>query len=381
MRNAGRLKLGYYPLPHPEGHRLRNLLSFPNAPYSALDPCVGDGNALAILTGDSPAVCSAIELDSFRAEQASKLLKIKVIQGDALECHSRVDSLSFLYLNPPYDFEVGKTGNMRMEVVFLRHTGRWLRAGGVLVFVIPQAQLSRCADTLAEHFENIHVFRLSDPEALRFNQIAVVASRRPRDRRLQDKDLRAQNRYLVMLSEKSDLPFLPDDPPIKLGIPPSPAITIEYRGLPFDEIEDKLPESAAYRQIRRILLRQPANISGRPLTPLHGGHVGLLCTAGMLNGVFGEGELRHMANWQSVKYTRVWQEFGESEKVRHIREYFSHECTLLWSNGYTQILKHADHQNEDAGDDDPENTEDTQPTTAKPSGNSNVVVMHPRNRV
>lgn len=379
MRNAGRLKLGYYPLPLPEARKLRNLLSFPSDPYSALDPCVGDGNALAILTGDSLAECSAIELDSFRAEQASKLLKIKVIQGDALECHSRVDSLSFLYLNPPYDFEVGNTGNMRMEVVFLRHTGRWLRAGGVLVFIIPQAQLSRCGSTLAEHFENIQVFRLSDPEALRFNQIAVLASRRPRDRRLQDKELQAQGRYLDMLSQKSDLPLLPDEPPVRLAIPPSPAITIEYRGLPLDEIEDKLPESSAYRQIRGSLLRQPANITGRPLTPLHGGHVGLLCTAGMLNGVFGEGELRHMANWQSVKYTRVWQEFGEAENVRHIREYFSHECTLLWSNGFTQILKHADHhESEDADEDDFQNA---QQLPSKALDNPKVVVMQPRNRV
>jgi len=27
----------------------------------------------------------------------------------------------------------------------------------------------------------------------------------------------------------------------------------------------------------------------------------LLCTAGMLNGIFGEGEMRHIAHWQSVK--------------------------------------------------------------------------------
>jgi len=381
MRNAGRLKLGYYPLPHSEAERMRRLLSFPSEPFSALDPCVGDGSAFALLTGQSLALCSAIELDSFRAEQASSLLKIKVTQGDALECHSRVDILSFLYLNPPYDFEVGKTGNIRMEVVFLRHTGRWLRAGGVLLFIIPQRQLSRCSSTLAEHFENIHVFRLSDPEALRFNQIAVIATRRPRERRLQDKELHQQSSYLDTLCEKSDLPFLPDEPPFKLTIPPSPAVTIEYRGLPLDEIEDKLPDSPAYRQIRRILLRQPANITGRPLTPLHGGHVGLLCTAGMLNGVFGEGELRHMANWQSVKYTRVWQEFGEAENVRHIREYFSHECTLLWSNGFTQTLKHANPHNEDVDVDNGYDPENARHQADMPPNNSKVVVIQPRNRV
>jgi hypothetical protein len=40
---------------------------------------------------------------------------------------------------------------------------------------------------------------------------------------------------------------------------------------------------------------------GRPITLLHAGHVGLLCTAGLLNGVFGHGEERHIARWRSVK--------------------------------------------------------------------------------
>jgi integrase len=51
------------------------------------------------------------------------------------------ESVSFLYLNPPYDLEVGQTNNQRMELVFLEHTYRWLKPGGVLIFVIPQSQL------------------------------------------------------------------------------------------------------------------------------------------------------------------------------------------------------------------------------------------------
>ena len=39
-----------------------------------------------------------------------------------------------------------------------------------------------------------------------------------------------------------------------------------------------------------------------PLNPLHGGHVGLLCTAELRNGVFGEDDRRHIAFWRSVKF-------------------------------------------------------------------------------
>ena len=78
-------------------------------------------------------------------------------------------------------------------------------------------------------------------------------------------------------------------------------VQMGYRGLPLDLIEDLLPRSSGYRQASAVLFAQQADVSGRPLTPLHGGHVGLLCTAGMLNGIFGEGKMRHIAHWQSVK--------------------------------------------------------------------------------
>ena len=42
------------------------------------------------------------------------------------------ESFSLLYLNPPYDSEIGAIGNRRMEAVFLEQTYRWLRMEGVL---------------------------------------------------------------------------------------------------------------------------------------------------------------------------------------------------------------------------------------------------------
>lgn len=338
MRNAGRLKLGYYPLPPSEAQRLRTYLVFPEKPFSALDPCVGDGSAFEILIQHTAALRYGLELDAYRAEQAGKR-GIEVLHGDTLEVQYRVDSLSFLYLNPPYDFEVGKTDNQRMELVFLRHTGRWLKPGGVLFFVIPRGQLSRCARTLAEHFEQIRVYRLTDPDSVKFNQIVVLAVRRSRDRRLRDQELESRTTQVEALSE-TELGPLTDTPEYQYRVPESEPAVFVYKGLPLDEIEDKLVESSAYRQVKRILLREHGAVHGRPLTPLHGGHVGLLCTAGMLNGVFGGGELRHVAHWQSRKYTQTWQEEDEGKDVRHIREYFSHECAILWANGTTQLLTH-----------------------------------------
>lgn len=376
MRNAGRLKLGYYPLPLSEAQHLRSYLVFQDRAFSALDPCVGDGSAFEILVRDSAALRYGVELDGYRTEQA-RGRGIEVVHGDTLEVQCRVDSLSFLYLNPPYDFEVGKTDNQRLELVFLRHTGRWLKPGGVLFFVIHKPQLSRCARTLAEHFEQIRVYRLTDPESVKFNQIAVLAVRRSRDRRLHDQELELRTSQVEAFSETALAP-LTDVPEYRYSIPESEPAVLVYRGLPLDEIEDKLVESSAYRQVKRILVREPGAVHGRPLTPLHGGHVGLLCTAGMLNGVFGQDELRHVAHWQSRKYTQTWNEEDEGKDVRHIREYFSHECAILWANGTTQVLTHEPPMEEDEPEgSDSEFNEPPVNSTGHPngSGRSKVVVM------
>ena len=72
----------------------------------------------------------------------------------------------------------------------------------------------------------------------------------------------------------------------------------------------------------------------------------MLCTAGMLNGVFGEGENRHIADWLTAYQVRLlftdrWEEEEEDgTKILHDRERFSHELTLVFANGRTQILSH-----------------------------------------
>ena len=66
MRNVARLKMGYYPLPEAAGVKLRSLLSFPE-PSSVLDPCVGQGTALYLVTNDAEVRRYGVELDAERA--------------------------------------------------------------------------------------------------------------------------------------------------------------------------------------------------------------------------------------------------------------------------------------------------------------------------
>jgi SAM-dependent methyltransferase len=339
MRPHGKTKLGFYPLLVPEAERLKNCLAFPPE-FSALDPCVGDGVAFTHLLGGTQARRYGIEIDADRAEQATSL-GIDTLQANTLNVRCSADALSLLYLNPPYDFETGQTNNQRLELVFLEHTYRWLKPGGVLVFVIPQPQLRPCARILSEHFADLFVYRLTEPASVQYKQVAVLGVRRKRHQHIRDSALLDSVRWLEMLASKDDLETLGDTPAVRHELPNSGPAVLTNTGIPLDEVEDLLPESAAYRQACRVLLPKQRDVRGRPLTPLHGGHVGLLCTAGMLNGVFGEGEDRHIAHWRSVKFTDHWEEQEEDgTKILHDRERFSHELTLVFADGETQILTH-----------------------------------------
>ena len=117
MRMFGQAQLGFFPLPTAEAKRLKNRLSFP-AQFSALDPCVGDGVAFAALLEGTTATRYGIEIDAHRSAQA-RSLGIEVSQANTLDVRCVTESLSLIYLNPPYDWEYGQAKNQRLEFAFL----------------------------------------------------------------------------------------------------------------------------------------------------------------------------------------------------------------------------------------------------------------------
>ena len=344
MRLAGRLKLGFYPLPEREAARLGACLDCPAA-FSALDPCVGEGAAFSRLLEGKAALGYGVELDAFRAEAAAQR-GIRTVHASLFDIRCAAESFSLLYLNPPYDFEAGESGNRRLERIFLEHCYRWLKIKGVLVFIIPRRQLEPCSRVLAEHFSDIRVYSLSERECVRFDQIAVMAVRRGQARAGDGVVFSAQA-ALQAISAGQPIPILGDEPDVRYFVLASAPASLSNQGMPLDEIEDLLPRSAAYRQAARLLVPEARVFRGRPLTPLHGGHVSLLATAGMLNGVFGEGKDRHMAHWRSLKFIDRWTESApDGATLDHERERFSHELTLVYTDGRTRILTHEKEKDE-----------------------------------
>ncbi len=341
MRFQGKSRLGFYPLPLSEAQRLRRFLLFPEQPSSALDPCVGDGVAFEAIARGAQLLRYGIELDAYRAEQARQMIP-NIVQGNTLEVQCPVECFGLLYLNPPYDWTLGPADSRRTEQMFLSHTYRWLKPGGVLIFVIPGDRLAECSQILSTHFRDVRVYRLESPECVRYKQVVVIGVRRTRreKERLTDSDItRARLYYASLARNPSQIPVLPHEPEARYDVPVSGPAQLVYRGLPLDEIENLLPQSAAYRQSGRILFAEPVSAIGRPLTHLHPGHVGLLACSGLLNGIFRSNDQRHIAFWQAIKVIDKTEEEEDGIITVREKERFSNELTLVYSTGQVTILK------------------------------------------
>ena len=182
----------------------------------------------------------------------------EVIQGSAFDTHAPVESFSLLYLNPPYDFEMGEGRNKRMERLFLEHVARWLKPGGVLVFVVPYDRVFDCRGTLTTQFRDKAIYRLTAPESVTYKQVVLFGVRRSRQERerMTDRAVNEGNWKLQQLTRCYDaIPPLPDEPDRQYIVPPAQPARLEYRGLPLDLVEDLLDNSSAWRQAQRITAR------------------------------------------------------------------------------------------------------------------------------
>jgi hypothetical protein len=114
-----RQAFGNYPLAVEEARNIRTLL-IPSGAYSAIELATAP---LCEITKDGGAHLAAIELDTDRAA-ATAQKGITTVHGSAFECRVPAETCSLLYLNPPYDSELGPHSHQRMEFVFLEHCFR-----------------------------------------------------------------------------------------------------------------------------------------------------------------------------------------------------------------------------------------------------------------
>jgi len=324
--------MGYYPTPEPVVDRVRSFLYFPDEPVNVLDPCCGEGAAVASLIRGTNARTYGIEPDDYRADRARRALD-HVLHCGYEDARASRGAFSLLFLNPPYDWVHDEDDrHERTERAFLRGTERYVGPDGVLVYVVPQARVTPdVAKLLSFRFRDLDAYRFTDPEYERFGQIVLFGAKKPEP----EKD--AEARDYVGEIPYLDLPVIPYAEQARYDVPPFPEPAL-FRSTRIDpaELERELQNSRLWRELEDNHGNGPAR--GRPPLPLHTGHLGLLLASGCLDGVIGEGDDRHVVRGKVEKVTNVEQEYQGDVLVERETERYRVSVKVLTADGEIRNL-------------------------------------------
>lgn len=176
------IKNGYFPTDEATLARSLAALDIGGNQVRILDPCCGEGVALAeakhYLTECGATVTSlGIEFDAERAWHAKQLLD-RVVHSDVQDVVVSARSVGLLFLNPPYGDVVAdmaqtgdKTKRDRLEKAFFRKTISTLQFGGIMILIVPYYVIDAdFSSMIARHFDRVRFFM--SPEA-RFKQCLI----------------------------------------------------------------------------------------------------------------------------------------------------------------------------------------------------------------
>jgi hypothetical protein len=182
-------KNGYFPTDEPTLERALSALEPAPGNLCILDPCAGEGVAIAEaahVLGRDRAKAYGVEYDAERAAHARGLLD-HCLHSDLFDTLISRQSFGLLWLNPPYgdlvrDAAGGSPfkGRARLEKLFYERTVPLLEYGGVLVFILPAHALdAELVGSLTRHFATLRVYRTVERQ---FGQVMILGLRvRQRD--------------------------------------------------------------------------------------------------------------------------------------------------------------------------------------------------------
>ena len=116
-----------------------------------------------------------VELHAERAQEAAEQLD-HALSSDLFRCSIANRTFNLLWLNPPYDHD---REDKRVEHAFLTHCSRYLEPDGVLVYIIPRAQIATSARFLTTNYRRVRAWSFPEPEVEAFDQVVVMGVRKP----------------------------------------------------------------------------------------------------------------------------------------------------------------------------------------------------------
>jgi len=298
MRPPAIERMGYYPTDEPIVEIIHTYLKPPSERGRLFDPCAGEGKAATILGNALNCDTWGVELSPDRAEKAQTVMN-KVFQAPWQACALSDESVSWLYLNPPYDFDrfdespVQKGGSSkRLEWDFLKTTHSKLIRGGLLTYIIPQKILGmiEVARLLAGHYEAITINRFPDELYEKYKQVVVLAYKRKIFQQPSDKEVLS----LQSLATTELEPFATVNEPI-YELLPAPLHGANGKQIVFKRTDwepEEVVEATIGAGIQKTSewldlihpTRSLAQLS-QPVMPLKKGHIAMLMASGMMGTV------------------------------------------------------------------------------------------------
>ena len=292
------IKNGYFPTDAATLACISAALDTQPGPIRVIDPCCGEGAALAELShglqeAGAEVQSFGIELDEERAWHAKQVLGT-VAHADVHEVRITDRSFGLLFLNPPYgDLLADRAGTgeregggrQRHEKMFARRCFNLLQPGGVLVFIVPFTVLDEeLSQFIARHFVQVRV--LMAPEQ-QFRQCVVLGiKRKPAT---PDPRLVARLQAFGRGEDPVTLPEIWTDAPYVIpALKPQDdfsfvAVRLTARQLQ-DELSGRLSGATLWPRFEQLLqyrLHKPK----RPLRAMSDWHIALALAAGQLSGL------------------------------------------------------------------------------------------------
>jgi len=351
-------KAGYFPT---DEKTLESILSFlrieeqqVKGSISLLDPCCGEGVALAEITHhlrfESEQRCDVVsygvEIDLDRYTHARQKMLDHCIKSDIKDCTIQPRSFSLLFLNPPYGksaFCSDDPTEDRLEKAFYKTAFRALAYDGVLCLILPISSFDmQMTKWLSSHYENLQVYRACTDQ---YNQVVVFGVRQP------SKNNETQQKKLLALKEKpEEIPAISKMTRNYYVVPTLPSVK-QFR-------TDKMSLISVYDAIYsnptiqlddwRVLLHKFSTsnfgVTSRPLQPVGNWHRCLMLAAGVVNGWLKSDSLQVLVKGSIQRQeTQTSEELetpdGISRGIRHKRR-VDHQAVV---HGINMTEGHSDY--------------------------------------
>lgn len=319
---GSKIRAGFFATPERQGDYIAKLLQVEGSGLW-FDPTCGEGKILHQLKQSIPTIDEelqvdtyGVELDKGRAAIAENELT-KVVQSPIEAMVISNNTFSFLFLNPPYDDEMKMEFDVkveRKEFIELRRNTRYLKEGGIMVFVIPSYQFAneKIARHLATHFEECGIMSFSKEDYPDFRQcIFIGRKKKGKFKKFSEQEKPLYNFLLQMgADEFVENKVTPINQMIghKVWTIPGGNTTIDTF---YSKLRNKgdfiqgILSSKGFEIFKNRAATPALSIGGDPILPPNQGQLALLLASGVINGELGSKENYHLVQGQESVDTIV----------------------------------------------------------------------------